>query len=189
MHIIKILFRRNSSQPNQEIIEFLHTNIEKIIAAGFRFEFRTVSDDKIPDLIKAGIISLPVCDIEGKRFSGSSDIICMLIKCTSRPPVKKSSKKDPNDEIRDYMMDEMSEEAIARDKETVEKDEMGDAKRKAEAIMKERAANIEKTKSSKRDDNITTKASQPKRPPAELKSDDPSGDEDMISKMFESTPD
>lgn len=116
MKKFQLIAKDNDTPGNRKISEFIKTHLSTLVKKGCHFDFKIAKESEIPLLIKNGITRLPACTPLGeKHLVGPDQIMSYLLKI-----INSEKKKKPvlshEEKMREYYENEMSLEAIEREK-------------------------------------------------------------------------
>lgn len=155
---IEILAKNNNQTGNIQIANFLKKNIKTLVkVANVRFKFTIIEKGDEKKLIKKGIKNVPACISNNNIYSGANEIIEYLSDLVNKIKESRESKErrsysesqSPEDEVRNFMENEMTPEALERDK----RDEEDDPSKSTDRKLKEWQENQKTNKVSKRFEN------------------------------------
>lgn len=156
--LVTIFAKDNDKPGNRELIEFLKMHFTQLLENKLTFEIKLIESSDIPDMIKRGLDKLPAATIQGKNFTSSVEIKSILMKYLSAKNARKivsKDHKDPEDDVRDFYKNEMSFDAVEREKEQEEfqenkKDLMGKYQQELQRRSKEDEKNNKNNKQTSR---------------------------------------
>lgn len=158
MKDIKILFKDNNKPGNVDVIKFLKANIGNLNRAGIKVHFRIVTKNEIPKLIERGVTKLPIL-VVGKKIVEQSSKIKEGLKDLYEYNMKhggkngksgkggKFSSLDPDQQMREFMEQDLSFEAY--DNDDGDPDNNGDIMDKVISMAAQRTADRQKENSSR----------------------------------------
>lgn len=182
--MITIIARDNDKPGNVELVEYLSANLEKLVREGCRFNFKIIEESSLKTLVDNGITKLPAAMVNKNKFLGTSEIKTFLNSMVDGfKPIPDAQKPIPKEkeieDIKDYFKEEMSMEAVEKEKEF----ENGDGKK---SLMEKYQQEVQRRSSSvnPKKDNVSVEKPQAKEKP---KTQGSNSDDDMLLKMMETT--
>lgn len=129
------IYARDNDQPgNRDLVQFLETNLDVLVARGCRFTFQVLdSESDVKLLVDKGATKLPVMSVNNRLYCGSTSIKQYLATGFKAP----GGSTSPEESFRAWQLKEMSEAAKKID--DMDEVETGEGlKQKAEAAIKAR---------------------------------------------------